>query len=94
MPLTARASGAAAVRSELERRRKLAEASQQRASARQVVVVINPCNSVQCAVKLDRTSAEAAPAAAPPVVPPPPPLPREPAEIIQPAPPHRVLYLW
>ena len=91
--LTARAPGAAALRNELERRRKLAEAAQQRASARQVVVVINPCNGVQCAVKLERASAEAAP---PPVPRPPPPrpLPREPAGFVRPEPVHRVLYLW
>ena len=93
--LTALAPGAAALRNELERRRKLAEAAQQRASARQVVVVINPCNGVQCAVKLERASAEAAPPVPPPPPPPPPrPLPREPAGFVRPEPVHRVLYLW
>ena len=93
---------AAAVRAELERRQKDAAEGALRAEPQQVVVVINPCNSVQCALKLDPDGSRAAGSAPPPT---PRPLPAVPpgapphqnvelAARRAPSAPTRVLYLW
>lgn len=93
---------AAAVRVELERQQKEAAEGGPRAEPQQVVVVINPCNGVQCALKLDPDGSGAAGAAPPPTPQAPPAVPPgasahqnvELATRRAPSAPTRVLYLW
>lgn len=88
---------AAAVRLELERRQKEAAEGVPRAELQQVVVVINPCNSVQCALKLDLGGSGAAGPAPPPTPRPPGASSHQNVELAMrraPSAPTRVLYLW
>jgi len=91
-----RGSRAAVLLEEAERRRKEAAAVPPR-DVRPVVVVINPCDGVQCAVQLDGGSAGVP---AQPLPPRPPSPPRPPAHALRidrrgrSSAPTRVLYLW
>lgn len=91
-----RGSRAAVLLEEAERRRKEAAALPPR-DVRPVVVVINPCDGVQCAVQLDGGSAGVP---AQPLPPRPPSPPRPPAHALRidrrgrSSAPTRVLYLW
>ncbi len=91
-----RGSPAAVLLEEAERRRKEAAAVPPR-DVRPVVVVINPCSGVQCAVQLDSGGAGVPAQPLPPRPPSPPPPPAHALQIDQRArssAPTRVLYLW